>query len=492
MQDPSTDTSRRILRGGATFAIATVLQRVAPLLLLPLFARVLTAEEFGQIGVIVTVAAALSTLLSFGLETAIFKEYAVLRGDPSAQRAMVNTVGGFALVVPVVAATGIAALAAPTLASAFDVPGEALVLGCLGAAANVAATLVPLTLMRVQERLGDYLRLTSIQVAVTIGFTVVFAAFLGWGVTGWMLASALSGLFLLVRGVIILHHPWTFGFDGGYLRRALAFGLPLVPHAFAHWGLAVSDRAILMAFVGGEQVGAYYVAYQLSLPVTLVSIALSQGAQPIFAEAASPRHEHDISAVVTSHALIVTLAAATVALVGPPAVLVLLPGSYADAAGFLPWFAVGACLFGLYLMPMNAIVMTAGRSGMVWIVTALAATANISLNLALVPRLGPYAAAVNTAVGYGFLLAGVWVYMLRVCDPPIRLQLRRLLVGVGAIGTTCLAGVWLTPPDPMAGLVMRVFLLTVLVAALVALGPLRREARSALLALRSTERGVAR
>jgi O-antigen/teichoic acid export membrane protein len=486
------ETSRRVFRGSATFAAAAVLQRAAPLLLLPLFANVLTAEEFGQIGVIVTVTAALSTLLSFGLETAIFREYARLRGDAPALQAMVNTVGGFAIVVPIVAATVVSALAAPGLARVFGLPGEALVLGSLGAAANVAATLVPLTLMRVQERLRNYLQLTSIQVAVTAGFTVLFVAVLGWGVTGWMLASALSGLLLLVRGIGILHHRWTADLDLRHLRHALRFGLPLVPHAFAHWGLAVSDRAILAAIVGGEQVGAYYVAFQLSLPVTLVAIALSQGAQPIFAEAGSSGHPHDVSGVVTSHALIVLLTGAAVALVGPPAVLLLLPTSYASAAHFLPWLALGACLFGLYLMPMNAIVMTAGRSGGVWIVTAVAAIGNISLNLALVPRIGAYAAAVNTAIGYAILLAGVIVYMQRVCDPPIQFEPRRLWVGASLIGMACLVAAWLIPSETVTGLVVRILLLAALGAALIAFGPLRSEATHALRALRPANHGIGR
>src|SRR4029079_12596631 len=123
------------------------------------------------------------------LETAIFREYGRLRADPPALSAMVTTVGGFAILAPVGIATVISALAAPLLAVNVGVPGDALVLGCLGAAANVAATLVPLTIMRAQEQLGSYLRLTSVQIVVTITFTVLFVAVLRWGVTGWMLAT---------------------------------------------------------------------------------------------------------------------------------------------------------------------------------------------------------------------------------------------------------------------------------------------------------------
>ena len=484
------ETSRRVIRGSVTYAAASVLQRAAPLILLPVFAHILTPSEFGEIGVIIAISAALATLLSLGLETAIFRGYRQESGDTESVRALVNTVGGFALVVPIATAAVIAAFAAPPLATVFGVPADALVLGCLGAAVNVAAMLVPLTILRAQERLRDYLQLTSIQVAVTVGLTILLVGIAGWGVAGWMLASALSSMLLLIRGLAILRHPWALKVDFKQLRSALRFGIPLVPHAFAHWGLAVSDRAIIVAFVGAQQAGAYYAAFLLSLPVTLVSLALSQGAQPLFADARSlqGRQEH-ITRVVTSQALLVMLAAAAVALVGPPATLILLPESYATAAQFIPWLALGACLFGLYLMPMNAITVTAGQTGHAWLITTFAAATNISLNLALVPRLGAYAAAVNTTIGYAILLAGVLVYMRRVCNPPIRYEVRRIAIGAVLIGLACLLATWLSPSDPTLGVVVRIAVLVVLAASLVALGPLSEEARSLVRAVRPAPTG---
>jgi O-antigen/teichoic acid export membrane protein len=486
------DTSGRVIRGSVTYAAAAVLQRGVPLLLLPLFAHVLTPSEFGQIGVIIALAAALATLLSFGLETAIFRGYREAVGDSGAMRSLINTVGGFALLVPIAGAAAIAALAAPTLAAILDVPPGALVLGCTAAGLTAATTLVPLALMRAQERLRDYLQLTSIQVATTAGLTILFVPVLGWGVSGWMLASVLSSLLFLVRGLAILGHRWAFDIDLERLRRALRFGLPLVPHAFAHWGLAVSDRAIIVASVGSMQAGPYYAAYQLTLPVTLVSIALAQGSQPVFADAShSNRPQEEITRIATSQAVLVMLAASLVALVVPSATLLLLPDAYATAAAYIPWLALGACFFGLYLMPMNAIALTAGRTGRVWTITAAAATANVVLNLALVPRIGAYAAAVNTAIGYAILVAGVWAYMHRVCHPPIRYELRPIAVAVLLIGAAFIAATWLSPSDPIFEFVARVVIAVALVASLVALGPLSREARSALRAIRPAPDGMA-
>ena len=411
------------------FTAGAVLQRAIVFLLLPFFTRILSPDEFGEIGVITALVAILSVIVGLGLETAIFRGFKA-RADVTEAARFVNTVGGFALVVPITVAM-ISMLAAPALAKVFDVPIDALRLASIGAALSTSATLVPLTLLRAQERLSDYLQLTALQVLVTPVLTVAFVAVFDWGVAGWMLAYAVSSLILLIRGLVILRHRWSLAFDVPALRNALAFGVPLVPHALSHWGLSVSDRAILGAYVAPAQVGAYYVAYLASLPVSLLAIALSQATQPMYAEATTVEGRADIGRIITVQAVAIVGLTAAVAVIGPAVAFLLFPADFAATAGLIPWLAVGAGLFGLYLIPMNAISVMAGRTRRVWIITLLAASVNIGLNLILVPRIGTAAAAINTTIGYGLLLIGVFLYMRRVCEPPIPHDWKR--IGMGAL-----------------------------------------------------------
>jgi O-antigen/teichoic acid export membrane protein len=481
--------ARRFIRGGATFAVAGALQRATPLLLLPIVAQVLTPTEFGEIGVILAVTTALATILGLGLETAIFRGYRLQDGPGS--REFVNTLGTFGIAVPLALATVAGVLAGPLMAPIVGVSAEALTIGCLSAGLTVASTLVPLTILRAQERLRDYLWLGIAQVISTAGLTLLLVVGLGLGVTGWMVATALAGASTLAFGLVVMGHRWSADFDRGALKRALAFGIPLVPHAFAQWALAVSDRAIMGAIVGPEPVGVYFAAFQICLPVTLVAIAISQGTQPLFADLAVSRSRPaDVSRAATSHALFVFLAAAVIVLIGPSAVLLLLPASYGGAAGLIPWLALGACLFGLYLMPMNAISITAGRTRYAWTVTAVAALANVALNLLLVPRFGALAAAINTVVGYAILLIGMQVYARRICRPPLQYERRRLLVGAVLTGGAATLGFFIAPIGG-GELLLRTAIAAGLVVALLAVGPLRHEARAGLSVIGPHQTGVA-
>ena len=301
----------------------------------------------------------------------------------------------------------------------------------------------------------------------------------------------MSALLLLIRGLSMLHHAWKPEFDRSLLRSALAFGLPLVPHAVGHWGLAVSDRAVLGAFVPAPVVGIYYVAYLLALPVTLTAVALSQATQPLHAEAAtSDQRRRELGEVVTLQAVGVVMAAAVVALLGPPIAELLLPAEYADVGRYLPWLAGGACLFGLYLIPMNAVAIMVGRTRHIWMITVAAGAANIVLNLLVVPRAGAIAAAVNTCVGYGLLAVGVLLYAWRACKPGIPVDRSKLIVGIGAIAVAATAGLLASGPGSLTTIMIRSALLAAVALGLFAWGPLRDEARDAISAIRPAGNGA--
>ena len=445
-----------MVRGTAAFAAASIVQRSVGFLLLPLYARILTPAEYGEIGVITGVTAALGTVLALGLETAIFRARIRYAAAPGEAHAFVNTVGGFALAVPILVASVLSVVAVPGAAEAFGVGVDALRAALIGTALSVSATLVPLAVLRSQERLGEYVRLTGIQVVLTTSLTLLLVAALRWGVTGWMLASAVSAALLLSRGLIVLNHRWSMTFERRHLREALAFGLPLVPHALSHWALSLSDRVVLGLFVDSAQIGHYYVAYQFGLPISVLAISLSQGVQPLHAQAAdSSERRIEIAQVSTHQALVIVFTAAVVGVVGPPAVLAALPIGYAGAAQFVPWIALGVCLFGLYLIPVNAVTVMAGRTRWLWAISVTAALANLGLNLALVPRIGALAAAVNTAIGYAILLAGVFLYMRRVCDPPIPYEWRRIGLGLALIASASASAMIIAPREPLTAVVVR-------------------------------------
>ena len=353
----------RSLRGSGTYAFAVLVQRGIGFLLLPLYTRVLSPDEYGQLALVLTISAGVSTLLSFGLETAVFRTYILLHDTPERRPSFVNSVGLLAMFGPAaLAAVFVVALGEP-FAELLDVSSLAIALGVATAAVTVTATVLPFAVLRAQERLRKYLELTAIQVVTNTTLTIAFVVVLGWGVAGWLLASLIAITVTLAAGLVMLGHRWTLTVERSYLITTLAFGLPLLPHAAAHWGLSLSDRLVLGAFASPGEVGLYQLAYQFAIPVSTLGIAMTRGTAPLYAHAArSAADRVELAGVIVHHVLIIALAGMATAMLGPPIIDLLMPPDFAGAGAYVPWLVLGTVLFALYFVPMNIIAILAGRT----------------------------------------------------------------------------------------------------------------------------------
>jgi O-antigen/teichoic acid export membrane protein len=455
--------ARRSLVSGSAFALGNAVQRVFVFLLLPLMTAALSPAEYGRLGLLVTIQGGVTVALSAGMETGVFRHYFYLEGDASGQRRFVASawrslaIGAtvFALIVAIVLV-----LLVPT--SAVFRPDEAAV-AVLGAAVLVAATIVPLTVLRAEQRLKDYITITILTGLSTAVLTVLAVVVLRRGVIGYFAATLIANSLTLVAAIYIL--PWRLGerFDRIGMRSTLKIALPLIPHALSHWSLVLMDRAMLAVLVVPAALGVYTLASNLALPALILVLSLNQGFMPSYARAQAGAHAvKELRDSITAQVLLVLFIGCAVALLAPIAVYIMKP-SYSLAATLVPWLALGYVFLGIYYVPMNGISLIVGRTTFVWIFTFCAAAVNLGLIYILVRPDGLLAAAVASAVGYLVLLILMTIYALRL---GVRLSIdwKRIAAGTGLFGAVYTVGAVLTPDHGIAGLFERSTILLIAIA----------------------------
>jgi O-antigen/teichoic acid export membrane protein len=444
-------TVTRGAASGAAYTVAGVVQRGTPILLLPVYARALSTEQYGQVAIVVAATAVLGSLMSLGLETFVVRETVRLRDDSVARHRFINSVGILTLFAPIVAALVIGSIVMGL--GGIGMQTDAFFLGVVAAALQTSMTVLVGAVLRAEERLRGYVLITFVQAAATAGITTVLVLGFDGGPVGWFAGAVLGAAASLIVGLVLLGHRWTTEVSRPVLRTALVFGLPLLPHALSHWVLNLSDRIVLGAFVDHAQVGIYNLAYQAAAPISLVVVAAHQGVMPIYARAAADASVRPaLSRVATFHVHLTGWLGLAAILLAPPVIVALFPAAYAGAAPLVPWIAVGYVLFGLYVVPMDSLSLMVGRTRWLWIPTLVAATLNVALNLVLVPRFGAYAAAVSTAASYGALLAGVVVARWRIRGPRIPYEILRMGAGMVALATVGAVAALLFPNlrDPVS------------------------------------------
>jgi O-antigen/teichoic acid export membrane protein len=456
----SSPAARRSLVSGGAFALGNAAQRIFAFLLLPVYTAVLAPSEYGRLGLLVTIQGGLTVALSAGMETGVFRRYFYLEGDPTAQRRFISSAWkSLAIAAPSLAAFVALPLVLLVPASAVFRPDEATV-AIFGAAVLVAATIVPLTVLRAEHRLKDYITLTVVAGGSTAVFTVLAVVVLRQGVIGYFVATlTANGVTLAAAAVII---PWRRAqrFDRDGMRSTLKIALPLIPHTLSHWSLVLMDRAVLAVLVLPSALGVYTLASNLALPALILVLSLNQGFMPSYARAqAGPHAVKELRDSITAQVLLVLLIGCAIALLAPIAVGIMAP-TYGRAAILVPWLVLGYVFLGIYYVPMNAISLIIGRTTFVWIFTVFSAAVNLGLIYILVRKDGLLLAAIASAVGYLVLLVLITIYAMRL-GVRLTLDWRRIVGGTALFGLGYTLGASLTPNNDVAGFFGRSAILVV-------------------------------
>jgi O-antigen/teichoic acid export membrane protein len=272
-------------------------------------------------------------------------------------------------------------------------------------------------------------------------------------------------------------------FRASILMPALAFSLPLVPHALAGWALEMSDRAILTRLLPLQDVGIYSLGYQLGAAMGLMTAAFNAAWVPFLfgiLKSEGERAHPKLARLVTYYAVMLCFVGLGWSLLVKHAITFIVGPVFWEAYRITPWVVGGYVLAGLYLIPTN-LLFWRRQTRVIPMATLAAGVVNVGLNLWLVPRYGSIAAAWSTAAAYAVLLIITWWNAQRL--HPFPYEYRRLGWMAGLALALFLAGQLHPFPSPALEVTGRVLLWLAFPFGLIALRLLDRAELAALTGL---------
>jgi O-antigen/teichoic acid export membrane protein len=462
---------RKLIGASAVYGLGSVLVRGLAFLLLPLYTRYLRPAEYGVVALTVTVSVILGMLYPLGLRGAVSRTY-YESGTVEDRKQRVGTLW-IAMLLSAVVMALVLDRAGPSLAAAVlpEVPFHPYLRLAVWTAFLGVLGITPLVLLQAQERPVAYVAVT-IWTAVTTTAVTVWLVVRGGGAEGYLRGALIGAALAAVPYIVLTMRQIRPVFRVGVLMPALAFSLPLVPHALAGWALEMSDRAILTRLIPLHDVGVYSLGYQLGAAMGLLTTAFNAAWVPFLfgtlkqeGEAAHPK----LARLVTYYAIALCFIGLGWSLLVKHAIVLIAGPEFRDAYRITPWVVGGYVCSGLYLIPTN-LLFWRQRTRVIPLVTLAAGAVNVGLNLWLVPRYGAIAAAWSTVVAYAVLLLLTWRTAERHHAFPY--EYRRLGLIAGLALALFLTGQLLPSPSPALEVAGRVLLWLAFPFGLVALGTL--------------------
>ncbi len=400
----------------AVYGMGDLLGKATGILLVPVYARLLSPSENGDMALAYAFVSFSVLLYALGLNHALVRHLSVERGAAGI-RLKFSTAYWTLLVVGVVLSVLVWTSAARLAVFFLNSTSYADIFRTIAVILLLDTLSEPFfTLCRVRQRSGIYAAVRFVQHTLQLGLTVYLIAWEGHGVRAIFWSNLASSTFAFLALCPVGFRELRPVYSHAILRELLHFGLPFVPSAAALLLINLSDRLLLKFFIGKDPVGVLQILFRFCLPMQMLTRVFRAAWAPGVLAIPDRTEARNVVARMTTY----FAAGATLLLLVLSAFardLILLgcgdrAADYLPAQGVIPIVTLAFLLSGIYII-LTAGVYAEGRSRMLPFIVALGAGINVGLNLLLIPRMGVLGAAWSTLAAYGVMVVFLYLHTRR-------------------------------------------------------------------------------
>lgn len=381
-------------KASIVYIVINFVQKGMSFLTSPIYIRLLTSDEFGEVSVFFSVEQLLGTVALFCLSAGCFD---IGMQDFKNDR----NVFCFSLLVlshfmTIVTGAGVA-ISYPLIANYIGIPKHLLYL------MFIAFFLQPaFTFWTRKERFEYHYKLPAI--ISLLGFllsnisAIIFIRyFKNNHIEARLLGQYIPLMLIYIYFIIYVGKQARFKVDYRYIRFAFWFNLPLIPHYLSAYILNTFDRVMIDNMVGPSQAGYYSLAYSISSLVTIVWSAINVSLVPYLLEKYEEKRYDDINTIVLPILLVFSGVCTLVVLISPELVRILGTEEYQEAVFCIPPVIVGCFFQALYYLFTNVLYYVK-RPQIVMCSSVVSAIINIVLNYWGIGKFGYIAAGYTTMI----------------------------------------------------------------------------------------------
>lgn len=407
----------RLFKDSGIYTISSFVNASIPFALVPILTRKLSTEDYGIIAMFQVVIAFIYPFISVNMEGAVARQFY------NNTKIKFEQYVGNSIIVSVISFSVFLFL--PLFFNDLFIKITFLnefwqYLAIICCFFQFLTTLV-LTLWQVEQKPIKYgsfqIGLSFLNFVLTILLVVVFSY--TWH--GRILAQLLSfGVFFLIALLILKNRKIELKLNFEYIKDALKFGAPLIPHAIGGMLLTMIDRFFLTKYFGLSATGNYSVAFQIAMVISLLTISFNNAYVPwLYSNLNKNDRLLKIKIVRLTYFYFIGLSLlAILFILFSPLLFYFFVGSAFDRVDeYFVWIVLGFVFQGFYLMVTNYI-MFAKKTSVQALITISVALIKIPIMLLCIKVYGTKGVAIAFCISYFLFFVATWVLSNKVYNMP--------------------------------------------------------------------------
>lgn len=232
-------------------------------------------------------------------------------------------------------------------------------------------------------------------------------------ILGFLLTQCAVGVFFYI------YHFWKGKcfYKKTYWQYAIKFNSPLIPHYLSLIILGQSDRIMIKHFCGESDAGIYSFAYQIATAINILISAINGARVPWTYEQLKEKRLNQLKKITNLLTAFMAGITLVICLISPEIINVLGTSDYSIAVYVIPVVTLGIYFTFVYDL-YSSVEFYYGATKYVMYASVIGALLNILLNAIFIPIFGFIAAAYTTLVCYIVFMLMHYLFAKKV----IRLQ----------------------------------------------------------------------
>lgn len=401
-----------MIKNSALYVLANAINSLMPFILLPILTRYLTSEQYGELAMFTTWTGLVTVFCGVNVNASANRKYFELRDSK-------NEIAKYIYNCLLVLLTGsifvliLSLYLAEFISDLININKSFIYAGVVVASFNV---LIQLRLGQWQVRekpiqFGIFLILFSI---TNLLLSIVFVVDLNMQTEGRVLgilastaAFFLVALFLLRRDDLLSLELSAF-----YIKDAIRFGAPLIPHLIGVFLLLTIDRAFISNKLGATSAGIYMVAVQFSLAASIILDSINKAFCPWLFNILNENSvkKKKIVVKVTYILYFIIIAGVLISFFVSEFLVGMVVGEgFSNVAELVPFLVLGQGLRGMYLLVTNYIFY-ARKTATISLITIISGCINVLLLVILIDLYGIFGAAYSFIISMSFQWLATWYF----------------------------------------------------------------------------------
>ncbi len=418
----------KLFKNSFVYTSSNVIRTAIPFLLLPVLTRYLTPTDYGIVATFQVLLAITLVFVSVNMHGAVAVNF--FKIEKQELKVYIGNVV-FVLSTSFLLTFGVIYAVKAPLSHLIKFPENWLPIIVVVALFQSVFTLT-LTLWQVEQKPLPYGIFQISQTILNVTLSLIFVVALNWRWQGRLLGVIIVFIiFGFISLFIIYKRKYIrLNFNRAYIKDALLFGIPLIPHALGGWIITSIDRFFINSMVNVAATGIYTVGYQVGMIIGLLATSFNQAWSPFLFEKLKENNIGTKIKIVRFTYLynigIIVLALA-LSLIAPWFLEFFVSKDFHYAYKYVFWIALGYAANGMYFMIVNYIFYVKKTYILAWI-TFGSAGINIFLNYFLIKTNGAIGAAQATTITFFISFILTWILSARVYKMPWIMALKKIKI----------------------------------------------------------------